>query len=74
MPRRKGKRPGGFEPIGERPGVKIVVQDVTLPDGRVLRDFPVKVADPPADELADNEARPGFVDEHGMVPHRGSGA
>jgi len=70
---RPGKRPGGFAPIGERPAWHIELQDITLPDGTVLKDFPVKVIEPGFDGLGDNEAQPGYVDEHGRVPTRGSG-
>lgn len=65
-------RRGGFKPIGERPTTRIVRKDVVLPDGRVLKDFPVVLAEPPEDNLADNKANPKHVDEHGRVPPRGS--
>jgi hypothetical protein len=66
-------RRGGFMPIGDRPCTRIVRKTVTLPDGTVLEDFPVEVAEPPDDNFAGNKVRPGHVDEHGMVPRRGSG-
>ena len=67
-------RRGGFMPIGDRPNTRIVRKNVTLPDGRVLENFPVKVADPPEDNFADNKAQPQLLDEHGRVPTRGSGS
>jgi hypothetical protein len=62
-----------FKQYSERPKTKIVLKDVTLSDGRVLKSFPVEVADPPVDELADNKAQPSATDEYGRVPRRGSG-
>lgn len=71
---RPGKRPGSFQPIGYRPTWRIELQDIILSDGRMLKNFPVKIAESGFDELGGNEARPGYVDEHGRVPRRGSGA
>ncbi len=72
MPRRKKKR-GGFKPIGERPGGRRVLRRIVLPDGKIWVGA-MWVAYPPEDRFAENKVRSAHVDEHGMVPHRGSGA
>jgi hypothetical protein len=61
-----------FMPIGDRPTTRIVYKTVRLPDGRVLQNFPVVVADPPENNFADNKVGLSNVDEHGRVPQRGA--
>jgi hypothetical protein len=58
---------------GPRPTVTLVRKDIVLPDGTVLKDFPVQVADPPEEDLAENKVQPRYVDETGRLPRRGSG-
>jgi len=70
MRRRRGFVPK--ERLDERPPGKRVRKPVTLSDGTVII-FDVLEIEPGADKFGD-KAQPGYTDEHGRVPKRGSGA